>query len=424
VTVPATARLEATRVPRRQRMRRTSASIATLGAAAVLGLTGCDADSGGPSGAGSSDGSGGITSACRLDDPPRSAATVPAAAHATARVSGRVSGRVGVILPDTTSSPRYTLYDAPLLTKALQAAGMTADVQNAQGSEVRFAAIAQSMINEGDRVLIVDSIDAASGATVEKAAGAAGVQVIDYDRVNLGGTAAYYVSFDNEDVGKLLAQTMLDCLRAQGVTRPRIIMMDGGTDVDDNAVLIAKGAHEVLDPLTASGSITVEQEAAVTGWKVENAAPAFSQALTASRNQVDGVLAANDTIAGAVIGVLEHQGLEGHVVVTGQDAGTEGLQSVVTGQQSMTVFKNIRLEATATARVAAALMAGKTPAAAGVTLSRFVDPVLPGRNLRALLLPAQVITQANVQDVVKAGALTTADICQDITQACAGIGLR
>jgi D-xylose transport system substrate-binding protein len=402
-------------------MRRTSVSIATLGAAAVLGLTSCGSGSSGPSGSSSSDGSGAITAACRLDDPPlSSAATMPAA---TGGASAQVSGRVGVILPDTTSSPRYTLYDAPLLTTALEAEGLTADVRNARGSRSRFAAIARRMIAGGDRILVLDSIDGASGASVEKAAGAAGVQVIDYDRVNLGGTATYYVSFDNEDVGKLLAHAMLDCLSAQKVDHPRIIMMDGGTDVDNNAVLLAKGAHEVLDPLTASGSITIEQEAAVKGWKVENAAPAFSQALTASGNRVDGVLAANDTIANAVIGVLAKHGLNGHVVVTGQDAGTEGLQNIVKGQQSVTVFKDIRLEATTTAQLAAALMAGKTPAASGIALRGFDDPVVPGRDLQAVLLPTEVITQANIRDVVKAGALSTADICQGMLRACAGIGV-
>jgi D-xylose transport system substrate-binding protein len=329
-----------------------------------------------------------------------------------------------VILPDTTSSTRYELYDKPLLTKALTDAGITPDVQNAQGDKTKFASIAQSMIGEGVKVLIIDSIDAASGAGVEKAADAAGVKVIDYDRVNLGGTAPYYVSFDNEDVGKLQAQTMLDCLDKQGVTNPKIIMMDGGTDVDNNAVLFAKGAHEVLDPLKDAGKLTIEQEATVKGWLVQNAAPAFQQALTASGNQVDGVLAANDDIANAVIGVLKTQKLNGQVVVTGQDSGTEGLANIVTGQQSMTVFKNVKLEANAAAQLAIALMSGTDPSASGLTLTPFDDPEAPSHNLKALLLPAQVITQANIQDVVDAGALTVAQICKGITADCSKIGLQ
>ncbi|MCW2797661.1 substrate-binding domain-containing protein [Nocardioides sp.] len=397
--------------------------MAALGAALMIGtggLAACgnDSNSNTPSGGGSSD-TAGISAACKLDNPPTSAASAPP----TGGTPGNASGKVGVILPDTTSSTRYTLYDKPLLQKALSDAGIQPDIQNAGGSTSKFAAIAQSMIGEGVKVLIIDSIDAPSGAGVEQAAEAAGVKVIDYDRVNLGGTAGYYVSFDNEDVGKLQAQTLVDCLDAQGVTNPNIIMMDGGTDVDNNAVLFAKGAHEVLDPLEADGKLKIVSESTVKGWKVENAAPTFTQALTAAGGQVDGVVAANDDIANAVIGVLKGSGLNGHVVVTGQDSGVEGLQNIITGQQSMTVFKNVTLEATAAAQLAIALIQGTDPAQAGLTLSPFADPQAAGHNLQALLLPAQVITQANVTDVIDAGALTAADICQGIETDCTALGI-
>ena len=330
---------------------------------------------------------------------------------------GAGTGKVGVILPDTTSSTRYTLYDAPLLKQALSAAGLTPDVQNAGGSTAKYQQIAQSMIGEGVKVLIMDSIDATSGAAVEKEATAAGIKVIDYDRVNLGGSADYYVSFDNEDVGKLQAQTLLDCLKAQGVDSPKIIMMDGGTDVDNNAVLFKKGAHEVLD----NSSADIVGEAVVKGWDVNNAAPAFTGALTAAGGQVDGVLAANDDIANAVIGVLKNNNLNGKVAVTGQDSGTEGLQNIVTGQQSMTIFKNVKLEANAAAQLAIALIAGKDPKAAGMELQDFADPESPDHKIQALLLPAQVITQANINDVVKAGALTASEICKGIESQCAAL---
>ena len=323
------------------------------GAAMILGLGGVAAcGSSDDGGGGSSDSSAKISAACKLDNPPQSQAK----AAPSGGPAGKASGKVGVILPDTTSSTRYTLYDAPLLTKSLKAAGITPDVQNAQGDKNKFASIAQNMIGEGVKVLIIDSIDAASGAGVEKQAQKAGVKVIDYDRVNLGGTAPYYVSFDNEDVGRLQAQTLVDCLDAQDVKKPKVIMMNGGTDVDNNAVLFMKGAHSVFDPLVKDGKMTIEQEAVVKGWKVENAAPAFNQALTASNGEVDGVLAANDDIAGAVIGVLKNQGLDGHVVVTGQDAGVAALQNIVKGKQSMTVFKDVTLEANAASQLAIALM--------------------------------------------------------------------
>src|SRR4051794_18382286 len=399
-------------------MRRTTASIGILGVAAALSLTACGS-SDSSSSAGASSGAGTVSAACSLDNPPKSGASLPKTVDL-----GKTSGKVGVILPDTTSSTRYVQYDAPLLTKALKDAGITPDVQNAQGDKNKFAAIAQNMIGEGVKVLIIDSIDAASGAGVEQAAQKAGVKVIDYDRVNLGGSAPYYVSFDNEDVGKLQAQTLVDCLDAQSVSDPNIIMMNGGTDVDNNAVLFQKGAHSVFDPLQSDGKLKIAQEATIKGWKVENAAPAFSQAFTAAGSDVQGILAANDSIAGAVIGVLKQQGADGKVALTGQDASIEGVQNVVTGKQSMTIFKDVTLEANAAANLAISLIAGTDPAQAGMTLAPFQDPQAPDHKLQALLLPAQVITQANVQDVIDAGALTAADICKGIESDCSKLGIK
>ena len=356
--------------------------------------------------------------ACKLTSPPMSAAKLPAAG-----AMAKASGKVGVILPDTTSSTRYTLYDKPLLQKALTEAGVTPDIQNAGGSTARFQQIAQGMIGNGVKVLIIDSIDATSGAAVEKQATAAGIKVIDYDRVNLGGTAQYYVSFDNEDVGKLQGQTLVDCLAAANVTNPGIIEMAGGKDVDNNAVLFAKGANEVLKPLATAGKLKIISESVVKGWDVNNAAPTFTQALTAAGGKVDGVLAANDDIANAVIGVLKGSGLNGRTVVTGQDSGVGGLQNIINGQQSMTIFKNVKLEAQAAAQLAIALISGQDPSAAGLTLAKFDDPKAPTHALQALLLPAQVITQSNIKDVISAGALTAADICKGIEADCTKLGV-
>ena len=113
------------------------------------------------------------------------------------------------------------------------------------------------MIGEGVKVLIIDSINATSGAAVEKQATDAGIKVIDYDRVNLGGTAQYYVSFDNEDVGKLQGQTLVDCLNASNAKNPQIIEMAGGKDVDNNAILFAKGANAIIDPLNNAGKLKI-----------------------------------------------------------------------------------------------------------------------------------------------------------------------
>lgn len=414
-------------------MRNRAVGLVTLSVTAALALSACGSNSSNTgSSAGSSSGASAGTSAgasaapaanptaaCKLTTPPTSAAKAPSTTASTAKASGKV----GVILPDTTSSTRYTLYDAPLLKKALTDAGVDADIQNAGGSTSRFQQIAQSMIGEGVKVLIIDSIDATSGATVEKQATAAGIKVIDYDRVNLGGSAQYYVSFDNEDVGRLQGQTLVDCLNQDGVQNAQVIALDGGTDTDNNAVLFAQGAQSVLKPLAGQGKLKVVSESVVKGWDVNQAAPTFTQALTAAGGKVDGVLAANDDLANAAIGVMKSSGLAGRVSVTGQDAGVNGLQNIIKGQQSMTIFKNVKLEANAAAQLAIALISGTDPTSAGLTLTNFADPKAPNHKIQALLLPAQVITQANVKDVVDAGALTTAEICKGITSDCAALGL-
>jgi D-xylose transport system substrate-binding protein len=402
-------------------MRRSTLSLAALGAVATFAVAACGSSSNNSSSASGSSSSGSssagaVSAVCKA---PSSAAS---GSSAPAPTGLKASGKVGVILPDTTSSTRYTLYDQPLLQKAFTAAGLTADIQNSGGSTSKQQQIAQSMIGEGVKVILLDSIDQTSGAAVESAAKAAGIKVIDYDRVNIGGSASYYVSFDNEAVGKLQGQTLADCLAASGKANPKVILMDGGTDVDNNAVLFAKGAKSVLQPLADAKKLTIVSESVVKGWKVANAAPAFTQALTAAGGQVDGVLAANDDIANAVIGVLQTSGLAGHVVITGQDAGKQGLQNILNGTQSMTIFKNVSQEANAAAALAIDLIAGKDPAASGMTLTSGIDPKNAG--LKSLLLTPEVITQSNVEDVVKAGALTAADICNGIQPKCDAAGVK
>ncbi|MCL2541690.1 MAG: substrate-binding domain-containing protein [Nocardioidaceae bacterium] len=397
---------------------RRGAFVAAALLAGTAGLAACGSSNNNSSSSGSGSGSANVTAACSLSNPPKStAASLPSGGAVS-----KASGKVGVILPDTTSSTRYQLFDKPLLTKQLTAVGLTPDVQNAQGDKAKFAQIASTMIGEGVKVLIIDSIDAASGAGVEQQAKQAGIPVIDYDRVNGGGSASYYVSFDNEDVGRLQAQTLVDCLDAQHVSNPNIIMMNGGTDTDHNAVLFKQGAHEVLDPLQQKGKLKIAAEATVKGWNTAEAPTDFNGALSSANNNVQGIVAANDDIANAVIGVLKERGLDGRVAITGQDSQVEGLQNVVTGKQSMTIFKNISIEAQATAQLAAALANGTNPSKAGLKLSPLDDGT--GRKIQALLLPPEVITQANVEDVVKAKALTAAEICKGITSDCQKLGVK
>jgi D-xylose transport system substrate-binding protein len=338
--------------------------------------------------------------------PSSSASTGSTASPASDKV------QVGVILPDTTSSARYVQYDAPLLKKAFDAAGVKADIQNAQGDNAKFVSIAQSMISEGVKVLLIDPADPATGISVETSAKSAGIQVIDYDRVNLGGSAGYYVSFDNPSVGKLQAQGLLDCLGNK--PGAQVIMLNGGTDIDNNAVQFKAGAHEVLDPAAAAGKIKIAGEVDVSKWDNSTAATDFQQLLTKNGGKVDGVLAANDGIGGAAIGILKSKNLK--VPVTGQDASIQGLQYVLTGDQCMTVFKDVSKEADAASKLAIALVKGDTAAAAALATQKLKD-TKGNRDIPYVLLVPTAITKANVKDVVTAGAVTAAELCKGVEAA-------
>jgi D-xylose transport system substrate-binding protein len=376
-------------------MRRSALCLVSVGVAAAVAISGCSSS--------------------------KKSNTTPSTGAGGSSSSGGGSGpQVGVILPDTTTSTRYTLYDAPLLTKAFNTAGIKSDVQNAQGSTDKFVSISQTMISEGVKVLLIDPADPATGITVEKAAQAAGVQVIDYDRVNLGGSAPYYVSFDNEKVGELQATTLLACLKAKNVTKAHIIELNGGTDIDNNAVLFKAGAHTILDPLYANGTLVKGTETDVSKWDNAVAATDFQQAFTKDSGNVQGVLAANDGIAAAAIGILKANHLT--IPVTGQDATIQGIQYILTGQQCMTVFKDVSKEAAAAASLAIDLIKGDTAAATALATGSLKDPK-NGRTIPSVLLVPEAIIKTNVKDVIDAGALTAQQICQGIQSACTAAGI-
>ena len=158
-------------------------------------------------------------------------------------LASKGKGSVGVILPDTVSSARYTEFDAPYLTKALSTAGLTSSqfsVQNAQGSDTTQFTDAQEDITKGASVLVVDPLDSGTGAKIESYAKQHGVAVIDYDRLTLGGSRSYYVSFNNVQVGKLIGQGLVSCVAAWGVKTPNVLVMKGDP-TDNNATLFAQG---------------------------------------------------------------------------------------------------------------------------------------------------------------------------------------
>lgn len=321
-------------------------------------------------------------------------------------------GKIGVILPDTESSVRWESADRPALEAAFEAAGVEYDIQNAEGDAERMTTIADTMIGNGVTVLAIVNLDSESGKAIQEKAESQGVATIDYDRLTLGGSAKYYVSFDNTKVGELQGQGLADCL---GDKDANIVYLNG-SPTDNNATLFAEGAHSVLDPMT---NYTKVGEQAVPDWDNEQAATIFQQLYTAADGKVDGVLAANDGLGGAAIGILEGAGQAGKVPVTGQDATVEGLQNVLAGTQCMTVYKSATQEAEALAETAIALVNGEDAETTGTTVDSSDNSEVP-----SILLTPQSITKDTVKDVIDDGGQTAADVCAgDFAKLCEEAGI-
>jgi D-xylose transport system substrate-binding protein len=327
---------------------------------------------------------------------------------------------VGVILPETESSARWEGFDKPLLEQAMADAGLRADVQNAQGDEQRFSTLADGFIASGVDVLVIAAITSELGADVAAKAKAQGIPTIDYDRLSLGGSSDYYVSFDNEAVGALQGQGLAQALEGQQGAQ---VIEIRGAPTDNNATLFWNGARSVLDPLYSSGALVEVASQPIEDWDNQIGGTTFEQLLTSNGGSVNGVLAANDGLAGAVITVLQKYGLNGSVPVTGQDATADGLQAILRGDQYMTVYKPIKQEAEATARLAAALAADDT-AAADAIATETVEDTEGNRQVKSVLLEPQLITRENVGDVVDDGFAQVDEICVAETQAaCTELGI-
>jgi D-xylose transport system substrate-binding protein len=328
--------------------------------------------------------------------------------------------RVGVILPETESSARWEGFDRPLLEEAMAAAGLDADIQNAQGDEQTFTTLADGFIAGGVDVLVIAAITSESGAAVAAKAKAQGIPTIDYDRLSLGGSSDYYVSFDNEGVGALQGQGLADALTGQQGAQ---VIEIRGAPTDNNATLFYNGALTVLDPLYASGALVRTASQPIEDWDNQIGGTTFEQLLTSNGGQVGGVLAANDGLAGAIITVLQKYGLNGTVPVTGQDATPDGLQAILRGDQYMTVYKPIQEEARATAELAAALASGDTAAADAIATDTVDDPE-GNRQVKSVLLTPQLITRDTVKTVIDDGAVPATDVCvADLAAVCTELGI-
>jgi D-xylose transport system substrate-binding protein len=327
--------------------------------------------------------------------------------------------KIGVILPDSASSARWETQDRKYLSEAFTAAGVSYDIQNAQGDKAAFQTIADQMITNGATVLMIVNLDSGTGKAVIDKAKSQGVSVIDYDRLTLDGGAAYYVSFDNVAVGKLQGEGLVQCLTAAGATKPVVAELNG-SPTDNNATLFKQGYDSVLQPKYDSGEYVKGPDQAVPDWNNTTAGTVFEQMETQAGNKIDGVLAANDGLGNAVIAVLKRNGLNGKVPVTGQDATAQGLQNILAGDQCMTAYKPIKQEADAGAALAIAVAKGEKP-----NTGQTVKDPQSGRDVPAKLLTPQSVTKANVKTPIDEGFVTKAEVCTPAyAAACTAAGIN
>jgi D-xylose transport system substrate-binding protein len=335
-----------------------------------------------------------------------------------------MGGTIALLLPETKTT-RYETADKPDFEAKMKE--LCPDCQiiysNANQDATQQLSQAEAALTNGAQVLVLDPVDSAAAATIANKAKAQGVPVIAYDRLILNSDGVnYYISFDNEEVGKLQAQSLVDDLNQMNMDNPNIVMING-SPTDNNAGLFKQGAHSVFDPLVADGKLTIAKEYDTPDWSPDQAQNEMQQALTALGNQVDGVYAANDGTASGAIAAMKAAGLDPLPPVTGQDAELAGIQRILAGEQYMTVYKAIKPEAEAAAQLAYDLLT-QTEVPASMTNGKSVNN--SSIDVPSVLLTPIAVTKDNIKDTVVADNFwTVAQICTaDYADACTAAGLQ
>ena len=326
------------------------------------------------------------------------------------------SGPIAAILPDTTTSARWADFDAPMLTKAMQAAGLSSSdiiVQNAHGSDSTFLADAKADITKGAKVLLTTPADSTTGVAVENYAKAHGVKVVDYDRLTLGGSRPYYVSFNNVTVGTLIGKGFVSCVKAWHIAHPNVIVMHGDA-ADNNATLFYQGYNSVLAPKFKSGAYKNLTPPYLKGtWDAPTALAEFKGAYAKFKGTANSMVNPNDNTASGIINYLIQQGVKPHTFpATGQDASAPGLQAILAGYQCGTVYKPIYKEAQAAVALAMYLRAGKT-APHSLLNGTTADVQEHNKAVPSALLTPTWVTGANMEStVIKDKFVPTNQICK------------
>jgi D-xylose transport system substrate-binding protein len=313
------------------------------------------------------------------------------------------------ISPDATTSARWETQDKPAFEAAVHELAPNAEILFSFAStDEEMLQQAESAVTQGAQVIVINPITAEGSLPVVDLAGREDIPVIAYEGLIAGAPLDGYITFNNLEVGRLQAQYIVDHVEP-GST----IAVMNGAQVCAACIDFKVGAHEVFDPLVESGDLVIGYEADTPDWLSENAQTQTEQALTDLDDDVQAILAANDGLAQGVIAALKARQLNGQVVVTGQDATLAGLQEILLGNQTMTVYKDLKQQAGAAAEAAVALARGEEV----TNLTDTFDN--GGHDVPALFLDPTVIDIDNIERVVDDGFVTREDLCiGDAADAC------
>ncbi len=318
------------------------------------------------------------------------------------------SADVCVLLPDTKSSIRWEQFDRPYIDKTLKAAGVSHTIVNALNDPQKMTAQADQCLANGAKVIIIAPLDAGSASAIEKKATKQGVKSIDYDRQVEGGTASIYTSFNGKTVGILQANAVIQGLKKAGKwgKKPVVASLWGG-QTDANAFLFKSGVDSVLNPLYKNGTLTKGPQQFVPDWDGTNASTIYQQMLVKTGNKIDGVAAANDNLANSVVVAQKAAKLK-PVALSGQDASSQGIQNIIAGGQTATVFKDVRKLAVVAANAAVQLLKGQPVKYTSIIKTKGRGPE------KAILIAPESIDSKNFRKLFTSGFLTKKSVCNGV----------
>jgi D-xylose transport system substrate-binding protein len=305
---------------------------------------------------------------------------------------------VAFLMPDQ-GSTRYEEHDHPGFVAEMKKLCVSCKVlyQNADGDISKQQQQFNSVISQGAKVIVLDPVDSAAAASLVQLAQSQGVKVIAYDRPIPSTKADFYVSFDNKGIGKAIAESLVQHLKAQNVPMDGVgILQINGSPTDAAAGLIKDGIHEGL----ASGGYKTLSEFDTPNWLPSNAQQWAAGQVTRFGKQIIGVVAANDGTGGGAIAAFKAAGVDPVPPVTGNDATIAALQLIIAGDQYNTISKPSEIVAAAAANVAVKLLAGETPKAE-MTLydtpsQLFIPAVVTAENLKAEIIDKKINTAAEL----------------------------